>query len=353
MSTPEHKSRSIVFIGVDVHGPRNEMAGNIIAHLSAHLARHARFRTTIISIQLDKPASTLANAHVVRRSIFGKAGQLIRLIATLISISERPAIVHYVGNGNRTILYMLSIMSRFLGYRGVVSFLSSVTYQRLPPRLVYTSPDPELTSTSGAKTMHVSYASPIGYTENNSTALKRLVFASVPRRGFQFEHAGLDLIRDAAPKIPSVTIHVLNRFDYLQDFLDRFFDGIPNIVVEHGVIKDIRSDYRRFDAFLITYKRKGLAESPMSLIEGITLGKPVLVSSVVSIGRAIEQYNCGIRFAPDAESLASAIHELKYRYCELSAGTHAAYNAEFSPSRFCNTHVQLYETLISRKDDYT
>lgn len=321
----------------------------MIQMLADAASTRSRFDPRILSIQVDKPhdPGLPGQTEVVPLSALGRPLQLLRLASAVYRHRHRTELIHFVGNGKQALLLCFGLLARMLGKPFIVSFLGRKQHPWLPRNLTYVHPFPRSSRAPRVRSLSITPVSTLPYAPVPSAGLSTVAFASVPKRCNQFRKAGLDLIRDAARELPDLEFHVLNRFDYLTRDLERCFESVPNVVLHHEVFKDVGDAFARFDAFIAPYVESGLAEMPLSLIEAVCLGKPVLVSRTIAFSRLVEQYRAGETFEPDVASLRQALVRLRASCGACAANTRSLYEQELSYSAGVERYLELYRSHVS------
>jgi len=333
----------LIYVGVDIHPPTDEMANRLVESLANSETLANVDRIEIWSIQLKKsfgkelsgPGTSEITPIPLGQT--GKVGQLVRLFFLLTRL-DRNCIVHYVGNGKQSLLMVMSTIAKLVGYRLIFSFLSKTRYFYLPKSVEFVLPYRESTG----KFLFIPPASNFASRVNNSSSLKKIAFASVPRKQEEFHEAGIHLLFDAARLSTDLEFHILNRFDYLKNDLEQIAQDLPNVFIHNETISDIESEFLKYDAFIAPYVELGRAEIPLSLVEALTLGKPVLVSNKIEMAQLVNKYNCGVSFAPDASSLKAAIELLARDYKIYSSKTRIIHDQEFSILAMLERYKRLY-----------
>jgi glycosyltransferase involved in cell wall biosynthesis len=126
---------------------------------------------------------------------------------------------------------------------------------------------------------------------------------------------------------------------------------LPNVKVL-GFREDIGRVMSLFD---LNLNCSYLSEtSPLSLSEGMSLGIPMVVTSVG--GNAAMAKGCGTVLAPrDAHALATAIQNLKNDrplYTKLATAAQKRYAAHYSAAQMTQKTERLYLSLIQQKRDF-
>ncbi len=84
---------------------------------------------------------------------------------------------------------------------------------------------------------------------------------------------------------------------------------------------------------------------PLSVLESLAAGKPVLVSSCTGIAEIVAVEKCGVVFEPTPESLLAAIEELRRNYFLYQNNCRKTAEKYFSQEEFLRKHKEIYESL--------
>lgn len=109
----------------------------------------------------------------------------------------------------------------------------------------------------------------------------------------------------------------------------------------------MQDEYAKVHATLIPYLRLDpfLKLIPLSAVESLAAGKPVLVSSQTGIAEIIRTEKCGVVFEPSREGLRKGIEELKKNYLRYQKNCRKTAEKYFSPKEFLKKHQEIYNSL--------
>lgn len=126
--------------------------------------------------------------------------------------------------------------------------------------------------------------------------------------------------------------------------------GLEKNVVFTGFIKDVEPIYNIFDVNMITSKSEALC---LSLIEGMSLGKPMIGTAVGGVPELIQDGQTGILVPPaQSESLAAAILKLaESKELRSSMGNKARelMKEKFAADKMAEEINKLYEDVVQRR----
>jgi glycosyltransferase involved in cell wall biosynthesis len=170
-----------------------------------------------------------------------------------------------------------------------------------------------------------------------------LLFAGVPFLPGYAEARGVDLVLDAARRMPDVRFRLLCREYVPANVGEACLEGLGNLVVETWIHGDMPSVYAACHATLAPFRAGPLNKScPNSLVESLAMGRPVLASKEVGIAPLVAEQGVGEVFAPTLEGLTSAIESLRIRYVERRRGARACAEKFFALDRFLRDYCGAY-----------
>ncbi len=161
---------------------------------------------------------------------------------------------------------------------------------------------------------------------------------------------GFDLLIRAAAKVPGFSLVIVGAGEEQERLAALAEDlGIGDRVVLTGWVADSRAWLRGFDVFVLPSLIEGF---PLTTLEAMLAGVPVVASDVGGVGEAVREGQTG-RLVPsgDVDALAAAIASLVD-----DPGTRAALGtrgrqvvlAEFTAGRMAARYEALYRELLAR-----
>lgn len=134
----------------------------------------------------------------------------------------------------------------------------------------------------------------------------------------------------------------------LKDFVTR--NGLSDAVLFVGYVEGAGALIPRFDFLAIPSRTEGL---PMTLLEAMAAGVPVIASRVGQIGRVLDEGRCGVLIQPgDTVALTAGIRRLiqdeAYRE-SLAAGARLRVIDNYGISRTAGRYASQYEELLRVK----
>ena len=318
----------LVLIGNDVHLPLQEMA----AHLTANCRAAAELPANrVVSIQSRKGPAVAGETVISRR--FSRAAQLASLLRTLGSFPRAAKLV-YIGNGNQTLLTALTLFARLRRQRFVFYPLGAVTLPRaIRPDWIWV-PHGRLIEhyqREGQSAARIAIVPP--FPGSIAVASKprqwqegRALFASVPPHPSEFAARGLPLlfegIRRANELGISIRLTVLNRYTYLDVPLAALIEvhRCAEFVALHtALVDDMPSFLDRFDLAVAPAGGGPLPQTPLTAIESLTLGIPVLAASSLALAEDLHRYQAGALF-DSSSSFVEAVRSVRDSFPSFSQG---------------------------------
>jgi glycosyltransferase involved in cell wall biosynthesis len=174
-----------------------------------------------------------------------------------------------------------------------------------------------------------------------------VLFASSPLSAEHFLSRGTYLIVRVAARLPGMRFLLAWRKRHLAT-LQRIIAeaGAGNIEVLNGVVPDMGALYDRVHATILpALEQRSFIPCPRSGLESLAHGKPLLVSSCVSLAGGIGAAGAGVVFEPTSDGLEAAIRRLRDRYAEYQSNTQCYLARHFSPQVHLDLHRHLYEAI--------
>jgi glycosyltransferase involved in cell wall biosynthesis len=170
-----------------------------------------------------------------------------------------------------------------------------------------------------------------------------ILFASSPLTADDFLSRGVYLIARAAAQLPNVRFLLVWRERHLAKLKGILAEArTENVDVVSGLVDDMASMYDRAHATILPgLEHRSFIPCPRSGLESLAHGKPLLLSSLVSLAQSVVSSGAGIAFEPDITGLVTAVRRLQGDYASYQANTQRYIADNFSPA----THLALYERL--------
>lgn len=162
-----------------------------------------------------------------------------------------------------------------------------------------------------------------------------LLMASAPWSKRQFDEKGIDILLEAAVRLPDLRLILLWRGLYGDELTSRLYTlNIANRVEVVNAKVNVGDYLQRVHATVLLAKRAEIIRAyPHSLIESLYAGKPVLTSNVIAMADFVRQQRCGLVLGRvDIGSLTAALSKLREDYDSLAANAAAAGNMLASQS---------------------
>jgi len=119
-----------------------------------------------------------------------------------------------------------------------------------------------------------------------------------------------------------------------------------NVKVINQIIPNIEEVLKDVHATILSPENSDECKPcPISLVESLAHGRPLLASNQVGIANLIEQEGCGVVFAPDPAEAKKAVRKLQNNYTDYMAKAQPTALKYFSLDRFVHEYERLYSKL--------
>ncbi len=182
----------------------------------------------------------------------------------------------------------------------------------------------------------------------------RILNASCPTNPYFMEKRGIFLLyealRMAGKDLSKVEITLAWRTgaeEAKKRIIERFIHPDPRVIFASGTREDMNQEFAQHQATIIPYLcfDPYLKMIPISAVESLAAGKPVLVSSQTGIAELVKKEGCGVVFEPRADSLVKAISELRKNYAFYQKNCRSTAEKYFSQQDFIKKHREVYQSL--------
>lgn len=174
-----------------------------------------------------------------------------------------------------------------------------------------------------------------------------VLFATSPRK-HDLLARGIWLMIRAAERMPDVRFRFLWRRnpEEVQSLIRRL--DLPNVDLTAGFVEDMGEVYDSVDTVILPALTDNILKpAPHSALECLAHGKPLLVSSRVSLSHIVRAEQCGTVFDPDVDSLCAAIVALRDDYETYRQRAHPTLERWFSKAEFIDRYRRLYLSLLN------
>jgi len=179
-----------------------------------------------------------------------------------------------------------------------------------------------------------------------------VLFATFPREVSELDARGVSFLLETARKLPQIDFSLLLRpfsgggaaRSLVSDRVRA--EGLHNITLLEGTQERMDDLYRSHRFTVIPYTTSaGGKECPLSLVEGLACGVPVLISSVAPFSRFVLEHDCGRVFECRAESFAAALDDAMNAYSTLSDNARHAADAFFNLRNTRRDYANIYDAI--------
>ena len=125
---------------------------------------------------------------------------------------------------------------------------------------------------------------------------------------------------------------------------------LTNVEVINKIVKDPKEIYSRASCTIIPFTNRSTSNKliPLSALESLASGKPILISTKVGIKDIIFNEKSGIVFTPTKDELIKAIKEIKDKYELYQKNARLTAEKHFSKETFIKEYKKIYDEIISK-----
>jgi glycosyltransferase involved in cell wall biosynthesis len=187
----------------------------------------------------------------------------------------------------------------------------------------------------------------------SSPKVPEILFATAPRSEQELADRGVYLLLEAAYACPKIHIRLLFRkwrtghtsIHAIQN--DLAIRQINNITLINETIPNMSKMFHRHHFTIIPFTQtSGGKECPNSLIESLSCGVPVLVSTRVPMAEFVEETSTGISFEPNVSSLLQAIEKGMSQWDMLAHNARKVAEKYFGLETMLRSYATLYDKAM-------
>ena len=193
---------------------------------------------------------------------------------------------------------------------------------------------------------------PVQTTTPSSSASPKVLFATFPRAREEIEPRGVTLLLELARCNPDVQFDLLTRpwarGDTASSFVRSLVEHrrLGNVRLLEGQRQRMENLYREYAFTVIPYTvADGGKECPLSLVEGLACGIPVLISAAAPFAKFVSENACGVVFHPDPGSFRVAVEAGLSGYEGYRTAAVATATAMFDRRAVFRRFAALYDAL--------
>ena len=148
---------------------------------------------------------------------------------------------------------------------------------------------------------------------------------------------------------PDSRLYLVGTGDLLEEIKNKAENlRLDNSVVFVGLVNDVSKWYEKADAFILPSIYEGM---PMTLIESMGRGLPIIASNVGGIPDMIADHKEGLLCDSSADSILKAMEEVyaSKELRELLGRNALKKSAAYSSNMMCEKYISIYEKYINGK----
>ena len=319
-------TRNTLFVGTDLHPPATCMEAKMVQAIkSAGEKRGYRFRA--LSVQLANPRTDDADFVYAQGPAWGpvwlrKPFYGVSLLRQLNrELRRRPDLVHFLWVGFPWLTPYILARLRRAGIPSVVTVLNRYTppdrYRLAAHLVVHSSSTATLYRDAGFTEAQITRQPPPvdrdAFVPTNDIPEPFFVMASGPRTIRQIEERGIYLLFQAfrilQDRQSPARLHLFGRWpegaDLLQGILEN--SGAGNVTLHQDHESDLPRWIARSAGVLIPYVNSTIGDVPMSALEALACGRPVIATRGLGLDDYLADSAAGLLIDPRPEALADAV----------------------------------------------
>jgi glycosyltransferase involved in cell wall biosynthesis len=173
-----------------------------------------------------------------------------------------------------------------------------------------------------------------------------ILFASAPiaKDPRSFQRRGVSLLLQLARKVPDCHFIFLWRETHTE-ILSKLLSetGLKNVEVVNKIVPNIEEVMKHVHATILSPETSTDSKPcPISLIESLACGRPLLASNQVGIADLIEHEHCGVIFHPNINEAENALRKLQNNYEDYMINARPTALKYFSTETFLDAYESLY-----------
>ncbi|HDZ62040.1 MAG TPA: glycosyltransferase, partial [Nitrospirae bacterium] len=320
--------KEVIYVGTDLFPPYNEMCAKLVYTLIKNLPMERPYKV----LSLPKPKIKMApspNNNYIRFPYKGTLMSALSLPLYVLKYSKRgKSIVHFMILAARHPQYMSLLLSfcKLLGVPTVFTLLKKNREVILCARnasVIVAQTEPVMETARmllpGHRNIHLIYGGTLEtHHPTVARAKKEILFVGVPLlwRREDLKRRGVNLLFETIRHIQGMNegVHftILNRALPNVPFINEMARGIPDEIMEvkHKSVSDIANYYSSSSMLLCLHFDDHCPDPPLSVIEALACGCPIVTTKFNSLSRIIQDEGAGVIVEPHPHSVAEGIKKV-------------------------------------------
>jgi glycosyltransferase involved in cell wall biosynthesis len=177
-----------------------------------------------------------------------------------------------------------------------------------------------------------------------------VLFASAPLFPDMFVQRGVYLLLELAERLSDVRFLILWRRKQTEVIEGLISKGnYNNVYFVNRIVENMQQLYAEVDAVIAPFTTPEFNKPcPLSILEGLSQRRPVIVTDFVGIKDVIEKEQCGVVSKAEPEGLVEAIGQLKRDYSFYQDNCLPTIKQYFSVEKFTQSYQAVYAELAER-----
>jgi glycosyltransferase involved in cell wall biosynthesis len=351
--------QSVVYVGMDLHPPYNEICAKIVKSLVSNLPEDWNY--TVLSI--PNPGCKMSpspNNHYVSLPRVGVWISAILLPLYIIRYARLGNLVHFLMPARHyNYIALIFRLCKFFNIPTIYTLLKNNDEQIFCGRMA----DVVVAQTraayerctillEGYSQSDLIYAGSAESIDSSVTRKKKeILFVGVPWKKSDLKRRGVllffEVIKQVLLKDTEVHFTLLNRALTNAPLLDDLAQDIPkeNLSIIHETVFSINRYFSLSSVFLILHLDELCPDPPLSAIEAIACGCPVITTKYNSLAEEIASSMAGIRVESDSDSIAQGILQVLAKVETYSKNALKLGSEYFDEMQFCKSYYKIYKGL--------
>lgn len=350
--------RCIVYIGMDLFPPYNEIQSKTVHTLVSGLPPEQPFRV----VSFANPHAKMGPAPDERYIPVpgsGRVGSALGLTATLLREAWfRRSIVHFVMPAHHqafvgfliwlcwirripTVFTVVKRKTHALGFRQVTAIVTQTRSAFAHMRALLPDNKVHLVVPGSAETLE-----PVERDRGKS-----VLFVGIPWNSRDLERRGVflffDVVRETLRRDPDVRFTLLNRALSQTELINRHASELPkeNLEVHHGSSNRMSDWYGKHTAFLILHKDDACPDPPLSAIEACCCGCAIVTTRFNGLSKDFSEGRAGVEVEPSAASVTEGILKVLSAPLGFRANAFALGRERYAEAAFCRAYAEIYAAV--------
>jgi glycosyltransferase involved in cell wall biosynthesis len=356
----DDKIKEVVYVGMDLFPPYNEICSKIVHSLTKNLHNSRRYIILSIPNPVVKMASPPDNNYISLPSGGSVISALLLPLYLQRYSRSGKTIIHFImpAKHNRY-MSLLLIFCKMRRIPTIFTLLKSNEDQISCARhadIIVAQTKYAMEKAKKLLPMHrniylISCGTPEVRKFQVDKREKDVLFVGIPWKRNDLERRGVQLLFNTIEYIQEIDddVHftILNRALNNSSIIDNMASSISSERVDiiHGSVPDISTYYSKSSVFLCLHLDFLCPDPPLSVIEACACGCPIITTRFNSLSEDIQKAGAGVIVETNPQSVAKAINEVFSKEDLYSQNALLLAKEHFDEKVFFDSYNKLYGLL--------